>query len=444
LVQGNFTRQNDARLAAEAGMARALRAMNESSWAGVDTPVTGSLGTGVTYSVTYTTGDSSLTASDPQYAEWPFRVAVVQLIRKRLNTAPSGWSNWQTWTFVQWSSSRNAVIDVPLSVTGTALYFGVPTVFTNAPKTSGSRTRYATDLNAMRLAGLADQRPFTGSVTLPSSTAAADQTLLATNLATTTVLHNNSRSSGPVNHPGSVTSYRLYPGGTTYAIPDLRATYGSTVSGATLQAHPQTNPLGVFRATDEISLGTGTTLTGTVLNPTSKPVNVTGTGVVVQGRNLPLLQGSTTNYQIPSMIVNDEINVRSGATCNLRGLIMAWDQFDVDSRTATTSVAVTGRIMAADIDLRGITTWQQDSTWWGARLTEFLAQVPANPPTAENLYFPVWLRTNHGFNPQPTLTIQPDSSGVQYHWHDWSQPVFIADATDGALRWNLISWQSGT
>jgi hypothetical protein len=39
------------------------------------------------------------------------------------------------------------------------------------------------------------------------------------------------------------------------------------------------------------------------------------------------------------------------------------------------------------------------------------------------------------------LTFVPASGGVQPHWHDWSQPLFQPDPSDGGLRWEVVRWE---
>ena len=460
LIQNNFDRQLNARLAAQAGMAKALQVMNEADWDGVTSSVTGSLDSQTTFSASYATGDSSLTAASADYAEYPFRVtitstgravdqnnsaitatytirAVVQLIRKRFYADPSGWSDLQNYTVMQWNASRSSVVQTPMRITGNVYYRAIPTLFADYPVGTTPRSRYLTDLNSMRSAGYGDHRPFAGTVTLPSTTTAANQALLSSNLATTLVTHSNTSNNAPVSHPGNVESYRLYPGGKSYSVPDLYAMYGSTVTGVTLGSSPTTNPLGVYRTTSAIRLATNTSLSGTLISTNSNAVNLSGSPVTLTGINLPALHGGTTTYQLPVTIANYELNVESTANCTIRGLAMAWDQFEVKPRTASTRLNLTGRVIANDADLHGISSWCLDIFWWSWLHSWFLDNYPSYQ------YFPVYLRMVHGFNYEPLLTIQPNSSGVQYHWHTWSQPVYIADPADGGLRWNLISWTEG-
>lgn len=93
------------------------------------------------YLVEYSTGDTTLTASDPNYAEYPFRLtitstgtatdatqasmqttyrlqAVAQLVRLALRSNnPTGWSGYLTPTIYQWSTS-DAHLNFPLRIEG--------------------------------------------------------------------------------------------------------------------------------------------------------------------------------------------------------------------------------------------------------------------------------------------------------------------------------------
>ncbi|MCE9547648.1 MAG: LamG domain-containing protein [Planctomycetia bacterium] len=145
-IANNSSRQLDARQVAMAGMSVALQKMSAANWAGVASTVTGNISSTDSYVVTYTTGDTSLTASDPSYSEYPYRVtllstgystdplnpsiramhqvrAVVQLIRRKLSDPPSGWTTAQAFTLLQWGNVA-ATIDVPTRIEGPALFQG--------------------------------------------------------------------------------------------------------------------------------------------------------------------------------------------------------------------------------------------------------------------------------------------------------------------------------
>src|SRR5437016_348880 len=72
-IQQNSGRQNLARQAAMVGLSVAIRAMEQSSWGGVNSAVNGTLNSLDSYSATYTAGDDSLTAASPSYSEYPYR-----------------------------------------------------------------------------------------------------------------------------------------------------------------------------------------------------------------------------------------------------------------------------------------------------------------------------------------------------------------------------------
>jgi hypothetical protein len=69
----NLGQRLDARQAAYSGLSAALRKMSQSDWAGADTVFTGTVGPYATFAASFTTGDASLSASDPQAASRPSR-----------------------------------------------------------------------------------------------------------------------------------------------------------------------------------------------------------------------------------------------------------------------------------------------------------------------------------------------------------------------------------
>lgn len=114
-IQQNMSRQADARQAAISGVSAGVREMYEGDWGGVDSTLQMNLGNNCSYQVNYETGDAWLESDDPDYAELPFRVtvistgyafdsanptvrseykirAVVQLVRRKLQSNPSGYA----------------------------------------------------------------------------------------------------------------------------------------------------------------------------------------------------------------------------------------------------------------------------------------------------------------------------------------------------------------
>jgi hypothetical protein len=157
-VQQNAGRQAFARQAANAGISAGLRAMHTNSWQGVDTTLTGQLNADDTYEVTFVTGDASLTASDPNWHDYPYRVtlsstgyardpanptvravhrmrAVVQLVPRELSTPPANWASLQNHTIHQWAN-RAVSIEMPFRAEGPVMLQGPLSLFSDYPYVS--------------------------------------------------------------------------------------------------------------------------------------------------------------------------------------------------------------------------------------------------------------------------------------------------------------------
>ena len=141
-IQRNSDRRLLARQAAASGLTMALKKMHTADWAGVDTTLTGSLGTYEGYQVTYRTGDPSLASGDADYEDIPYRVtllstglaadpdnpkhiarhqirAVVRLVPRALGGEPNGWEKMTSYTVYQWDDGGgDFIVDVPIRVEG--------------------------------------------------------------------------------------------------------------------------------------------------------------------------------------------------------------------------------------------------------------------------------------------------------------------------------------
>src|SRR2546425_11661921 len=72
----NNSRSLEARAAARSGIAAALRKISENAWGGVGSTLNSGVTANSSYFVTFTTGDTKLTSTDPSYSEWPFRLTI--------------------------------------------------------------------------------------------------------------------------------------------------------------------------------------------------------------------------------------------------------------------------------------------------------------------------------------------------------------------------------
>lgn len=463
LIARNSSRQLDAKLAAEAGLAAALRKMHEDNWPGVTSTLQASVDTYASYSVTYATGDAVLLSTDPDYAEYPFRVtitstgtatdptqssmqttyrlqAVVQLVRRALRSSnPTGWSTYIAPTVYQWSTS-DVHVNFPVRIEGPTTFLGRMRLSTNYPGTISTRDKYLADLNTLRIATGNDYRPFNSPMTMGTTSQLNDVVNSLSNSLGLSLIGSNASTAAPLTRPGSVTTYQLYPGGASYAIPSINTTYGATPSNISLSAHPVTNPLGIFRSEGLMTFGNNVQINGTLLaGDASADVQISGTGVTLSGRNLPRLEGSTADYQLPTVIAGDDFLVVNSANATIRGLAIVWDEFELAYGSKDLAIDFQGRLLTAKFLARGRQEWDAEDAIWDLARLLFQLQYRDPPDAGTVSYFPEYMRRNYGMQYQsPALKLQPNSDGVVYRWQDWTQSVYVKGVTDDGLKWNIV------
>ena len=472
LLQTNTQTNNLARQAAETGLNYAIRKLTTDTWGGVGTTLTGNVDSQSSYSVSYTAGDASLVAGDPNYSELPFRVtvtstgtayisgdntlpttytmtAVLQLVRRGLNTSatPGLWSAMNNFTCVQWNSSSTVWtvnVDAPIQFQGPTCFLGKVLFQTLSidptDSNSNSRKDYVKDLSKKFTDTGVDYRHFTGNVSLGNGrqdgNTQGDIEWLGVSVNFVPTI-----SSDPVSYANAPSTYKLYAGGPTYTVPDLVGTYGSTPTGQTIVASTTTNPLGIYKAGGTVNFKTGTKFTGVLFSDgSSDEVRLDGTGVEINGLNLPALSGSSTVYQLPASMVRNNFVVKNNSDSLVRGLVINWANFVVDSGGQDTAFNLQGRLFAEDLDIAARTEWPAVSNLnWTLQRTLFKAQSAIGIK-----YYPDWMdASTFDLHARPKITFQPPSS-ITYHWPDWSQPIYTKAAGDSYLRWNIVSWKDGT
>lgn len=471
--QTNISGQDRARLAAVAGISVALRRMHDGTWGGVDTTLSGNLGTGVSYSVNFTTGDPALTSSHADYGEYPYRVsvssvgfavdpaqpnaqvsyrvnAVAQLARRQMNTAatPSRWTVMNNYTVYQWNASpspRDATIELPCTIRGNACFEGAVKLAQAYPKYSNSRERYLKDLKLLSQAGT-EYRPFTGTVTFDSSRQSGSITTDLNWLGVTTNLI-TAQINTPLVFPTAVSTYQLYPGGKVYSIPRLQDAFGVPAKNQVIAPDTQTNPLGIYRTDGSWTFQSGSRFTGTLLSDSSTAiVTAGGTNIQWNGLNLPLLEGSTSAYQLPLVMAKNDVAVAGSSLSAVNGLVVAWNQFTVNPGAKTTQLTLTGRVFSDGFAIHKRTEWDAlTQTQWQQSLADFEAQYnPLLFLLGSEQYYPRWMeRSPYLLAAAPKLTLSPPTN-VSYHWPDFSQPIYTKANGDLGLRWNLVSWGEAT
>lgn len=295
------------------------------------------------------------------------------------------------------------------------------------------QARYLRDLEAMRVAGLGDRRPFSGPIDMPTSrTDKSTQALLADEL-NITLNDVAATNSAPLSHPGLVTAYRLYPGGKLYSVTTLSV---ENITGP-LTPDMETNPLGLFVREGRLQLGQDVAVEGTLITTGGQPdLQIAGDNVRISPVQLPSLYGTTEPIELPAAIVEDDVLVGPHSGTGIRGLVAAWDEFRWEEGDSSASCDFTGRLLSGQLQLRGRTDWDAIANGtWESWLTQFVNQQDGGEP-----HFPQWLDGHAGLSPEPLLTIRPASAAVAYHWQDWSQPVFAAHPDDEGLVWDIVRW----
>jgi len=459
LVSNNVDRQEQARMAARAGMSRALRDINSPGWGGVDVALTGTVDTNVSYTVTFTTGDMALLESDPEYAEFPFRLTitsvgeaaegsgsnvvsrytattVVQLERKAMVAAPSEWDSVQGYAICQIGNIA-ATVEIPARIEGPVRIEG-PLSFANSyPGDPTVRQRYFSDLEAYRQDTGIDIRPFTGPLELGAGRTSQDvQDELSQDTNVTVTEFSPSSLYIPwVSIPG----YQLYPGGKIYETPNLTNEYGRVISNITLEPDPIENPLGIFRTNGPIQFEDNTTFRGLLVTSGSSPdIRISGSNVKISGVDLPAIEGATQPVQLPTLMSNDDFQIFPATqNCTIKGACLARDDFQTYGGL-TVDCEITGAIFMTDLKLFGESTFNVGDTIWDLRHTTFKTLLDLGSLLGIEVYFPHWLNTT-GMDPVSKVKIKHSGNAVEYHWHNWYQPVYQPGSSDGgALRWNLV------
>jgi hypothetical protein len=450
-IQANTNLRSQARLAAETGIAVGLQCMNQSTWKGVNTALSGTLSTQDSYSVSYTPGDASLATTDPnqpyrvtllstgystnslqttQQATYRVRV-VVQLSPRQLAAQPTPWPSMQNYTVYQTGNSQNS-LDVPCQLAGPSYLPGGLSLGAGYRWKTSAMQRFMSDLNALRLAGQPDWRPMTGPVLLSSSGSSTAAQLLSNQLGVTvTTISNSSTLSVPL--PNNLSTYQIYPGGPTYNV----GAVSSAPQNVTLAPDPINNPLGIFFNSNDINVGNNVSVTGTLIS--SGNVNLNGTNIKFQPFSLVPLSGSTTPVRLPVVVARQNVTCGSTLGVTVTGVVLAGSQFSIATGSQACSLAITGHVFAGSVSIARRTEWNLDSFIWRLWYNTFISQL-GQTTQLPILYFPLWL-SGTGLNPNPILTINSDPTVLVNQWQDLTAgPIFVVNPSDTGLRWVLWTW----
>ena len=320
-------------------------------------------------------------------------------------------------------------MELPCRITGNVLIQGTLRLADDYPPSNAGQNQYLSDLNSMQFFGLGDNRPFTGTVSLPYSSTASG-TLSDLNLLGVNTANVNPSPATNWTFPGNIASYQLYPGGQTFTVPAA----ASTLQNTTLAAAPRTNPLGIFYASGNVTIGSNVTLTGTLVS--GGDVIVSGSNVVMQPVALPALQGSTQGIQLPTVIAQNNFKVSSQASATVNGMIACWSSFDVLTGSQSTNFGMQGRLICKGCLFEDRSEWQLTGTQWNSAWSGFNSQGYYS----WIWFYPQYLQQKKGLQYVPSLTIVPETTPVTYHWKTATNTVYIANPSDPGLRWTVVRW----
>lgn len=452
MIQNNNQRTNTARADAISGMAIALRQMSDGTWRGVGSTVSGSLSATDSYQVTYTAGDASLAAGSSNYGQNMYRVtllstgtsqdpvyatltstyqisAVVTLNPRALTALPSGWSSMTAYTVYQTDVGQFSV-DVPSQISGPVWLQGATSICNGYNWSSSAQTSYLSGLASMASSG--DYRPLTGPVSWDSwfnyGSTSALQTL---GVSTTNVGFSGFGASLPL--PSSPVTYSLYQGGPVYSA----ATISGTVSNATLGADAIHNPLGVYYANSNLTLGGNVTLQGTLI--CNGQLTISGTGVSLAPCYLEALSGTTATIRLPTVITSGNVECTSGGNVTASGTFLVGQQFSVDTGSQASVFNFTGHLICGGNFVIGCRNeWNVSTNQWNAWYSGFQGQPKKNGKVTYP-YFPQYLAAL-GYSPVPLVMLQLDTSQVVDQWQSLSSPIYVPASGDVGLHWDLVSW----
>ncbi len=297
------------------------------------------------------------------------------------------------------------------------------------------RARYLRDLERMRASGDGDYRPLTGPVYLPRSRSSEPHLSLVEDDLNVAVHDIPATNSAPLTHPGSVLTYRLYPGGREYTIPTLPSDPVNVI----YEPDPLGNPLGVFRRGGSVTFRNNVSITGTVVTSSGGDIRVSGDNVSLKAFDLPALDSGPV-VQLPVALAADDIRVYSPQQSSIRGLAIAWGDFEAQKNSEDTKFDYSGRVIARDLELYARNEWDMRASIWMWLIKGFMSQLYDPSGAGHSTFFPRWLGGATPRAPEPLITITPDAEAPSYHWQDWDQPVYVPHPDDEGLVWDLVEW----
>ncbi|HVW37089.1 MAG TPA: hypothetical protein VHB99_07280 [Pirellulales bacterium] len=473
-IQANSNLRERARQAAWSGFAAGLRNMHQSSWGGVNSTVGGYVNATDSFSVSYATGDPTLTPQSANYSDYPYRVtlsvtgsavdpahpnnptthslrAVVRLAPTQLAAEPANWAAMKQNTIYQWTPG-SFTIDWPCRIQGNLYLQGAMSVCPTYPYPFAAVTKYLGDLAAMSGGGT-EYRPLSGSISLPyPSNSGGMRNWLSSTIGVTFADNHNDAPTSGWQFPGTLHSYQLYAGGAVYQVQQL----GASLKNSKLAPDPIANPLGMYYADGDLSLGDNVSVQGALV--ARGAISVDGANVSLRSFGLPALAGSTQAVHLPAAISQGNFQVSAaprGETmqASVQGVVAAFGGFVIQSDSQAAAFNLLGQLIAADFTIKPRTEWQlSPDPFFNAVLWQYLWNSYSSQPGNQgggfgfgngnnqpSQSFPAWL-AQMGLTYTPNLTFQPNPTPLNYHWKNPNDPIYVPASGDPGLRWDVVSF----
>ncbi|MCP4546539.1 MAG: hypothetical protein GY835_08760, partial [bacterium] len=268
------------------------------------------------FQVQFLPGDTSLTVTDPDYGDSPYRVtlevtgtasdpsdarrvsqhtirAVARLIARALPNEPSDWSSMEGYTFYQ-TEENDTTLDIPCRIEGNVRLQGKLHLGRHYPDDWDAWLNYFYHLNQMRQNGLGDYRTLTGRVDYDYwAQDAYVRDMLVNYMAVSTSHQVKDTANADWVKPTCLTSYRLFPGGPEYQVPALPG----TLQNQTLSNSVTDNPLGLYYANSDVTIGDNVTVRGTLI--CRKEIRIDGANIHMEPVAIPPLYGESLDIQLP-------------------------------------------------------------------------------------------------------------------------------------------------
>jgi hypothetical protein len=178
-------------------------------------------------------------------------------------------------------------------------------------------------------------------------------------------------------------------------------------------------------------------------------VEIADADVEMSPVELPPLWDTDEPVRLPTLVSADDVKIQKDSTVVLSGMLLAGDDFEVDSdQPNEIHFTAIGPLASKDFYVHVRKQWDRSSDWWRDQWEEYWEQHEdsedgdgdgdEDEDGIDN--FAVWLDVVHDLGSAPQIRFLADDRDVRYHWQDPNEPIFVPAAEDDGLRWEVLEW----